>query len=228
LYTLEGLNGLEPGFVERALSDEHYGVRVHALRLAERWLDRSPSLLAKVVWLAEDAHPKVRLQLAFSLGERKDEKALQALARLARREGNDRWMQAAIVSAVPTRAGQLAAALISQRDELGNAARLLHPLALVVGARNQPTEIAPLLQGVAALSREEDTAIQVKLLTGLLDGLGRGQSRPEVTPQMQQALERLLERPSRDIQMLVLRIAGVIRLSSTRHLKTPFIRVNIR
>jgi putative heme-binding domain-containing protein len=102
-----------------------------------------------------------------------------------------------------------------QRDEQSNAAGLLHPLASVVGARDQPTEIAPLLQAVAALSREEDTATQVKLLTGLLEGLGRGQSRPEVTPQMQQALERLLESPSRDIQLLVLRIAGVIRLKDS-------------
>jgi putative membrane-bound dehydrogenase-like protein len=212
LYTLEGLNGLEPGLVQRALSDEHYGVRVHALRLAERWLDQAPSLLAKVVALAEDTHPKVRLQLAFSLGESKDAKALQALARLARREGNDRWMQAAIVSAVPTRAGQLAAALIRQRDEPGHASALFHPLAAVAGARNQPTEIAHLLEVVAALNREDGAATQVKVLTGLLEGLGHGQPGPKVAPQVQQALQRLLESPSREVQLLVLRLAGMLRL----------------
>src|SRR5262249_6171541 len=68
LYTLDGFNALEPALVERALSDDHYGVRLHALQLAERWLNKQPKLLAKAVALAEDPHIKVRLQLAFSLG----------------------------------------------------------------------------------------------------------------------------------------------------------------
>src|SRR5262249_15902814 len=79
LYTLDGLNALEPGHVEGALSDPHYGVRFHALELAERWLDKQPALLTKAVALAEDPHFKVRLQLAFSLGETQDAKGLEAL-----------------------------------------------------------------------------------------------------------------------------------------------------
>src|SRR5262249_26189124 len=64
LYTLDGLNALDPARVERALSDAHYGVRLHALQLAERRLDKQQALLTKAVTMAEDPHPKVRLQLA--------------------------------------------------------------------------------------------------------------------------------------------------------------------
>src|SRR5262249_9381755 len=91
LFTLDGLNALEPALVEQALSDAHYGVRLHALQLAERWLDKQPALLAKAGALAEDPHFKVRLQLAFSLGESQEAKGLEALASLANRDANDPW-----------------------------------------------------------------------------------------------------------------------------------------
>src|SRR5262249_4078604 len=88
LYSLEGLNALEPELVVRALGDEHYGVRVHALRLSERWLDKEPGLFTKVAALAGDIHPKVRLQLACSLGTSNESKGLEALPPLPRPHRN--------------------------------------------------------------------------------------------------------------------------------------------
>jgi putative heme-binding domain-containing protein len=147
------------------------------------------------------------------LGESKDAKALEALARLARREGDDRWMQAAILSAVPTRAAQLAETLIRQKDEKG--ALLLTPLAAVAGARNQPEEIAELLRFVAALKEENAAATQNKVLTGLLEGLGRSKPRQTVSPGEQKALETLLDSPSRDVKLHVLHLAGMMRLKDS-------------
>src|SRR5262249_47884094 len=141
LYTLDGLNALETALVEQALSDVHYGVRLHALQLAERWLDKQPALLTKAVALGEDPHLKVRLRLAFSLGESQDAKGLEALARLANRDANDPWMRTAILSAVPTRAGRLAGMILASRNEKKNADALLQPLAAVVGARRQAEEV---------------------------------------------------------------------------------------
>ncbi len=215
LYALDGLAALEPGLVERALGDAHYGVRVQALQLAERWLDREPRLFTKVMTLAADSHPKVRLQLAFSLGESQDARSLETLARLARREGDDRWMQTALLSAVPTRSGRLAEILLRGHEDLGAGAALLQPLAAVVGARNQAEEVAHLLQVVTALNGKEATALQVKILTGLLEGLGRGQPQPAVATGAQKALETLLQSPSRDVQVLVLRTAGTLRLKNS-------------
>jgi putative heme-binding domain-containing protein len=157
----------------------------------------------------------VRLQLAFTLGESKDAKGLDALARLARREGNDHWMQAAILSAVPTRSGRLAEILIREKDEKGIGVTLLRPLAGVAGARNQPEEIADVLQVLASLEGDAGAATQINVMTGLLEGLGRGKPRQMVSQEEQKALEALLESPSREVKQLVLRIAGVMRLKNS-------------
>jgi putative membrane-bound dehydrogenase-like protein len=211
LYTLEGLGALEPGLVERALGDEHYGVRLHALRLAETWLDREPTLLARAAALADDPHPKVRLQLALSLGECQDPKALPALARLADREGDDRWMQTSVLSSVPTRAGRLAAILAGEKGGKG-ADRMLRPLAAVIGTRNQPGEIAGLLRLAAGLEGAGAAALQTKVLAGLAEGLGRGQPRKAVSAEEQKALERLLTSASAEVRGDVLRVAALLRL----------------
>lgn len=220
LFSLDGLNALEPGLVERALGDDHYGVRVNALRLAERWLDKEPGLFTKVAALANDIHPKVRLQLACSLGESNDPKSLESLARLARQDGNDPWMQAAIVSAVPTRSVPLAQVLISAKMDRGAGDVLLQPLGAVAGARNQAEEITELLQAIAGLQSDDAGATQVKVLNGMLEGLGRGHSRNAITINEQKSLETLLKSPSREVRLLVLRIAGAVQLKDSSAVRT--------
>ncbi|MBV9123435.1 MAG: HEAT repeat domain-containing protein [Planctomycetes bacterium] len=208
LYTLEGLNALEPAQVERALGDEHYGVRLHALRLAERWLDREPGLRARALALAKDPHPKVRLQLALSLGETQDPAALEVLAQLAQREGKDAWMQAAILSSVPTRAERLAA-LLARRQNHEAGAPLLRPLAAVVGARHEPKEVADLLQRAANLGTSPE-AEQVSLLAGLDEGLSHHPSREPLPAAGQKALEQLLAGHSPTVRQQALRLAGLL------------------
>src|SRR5262249_29162167 len=82
-YTLEGLSKLEPSAVVQALGDESGDVRVHSLRFAERWLDKEPAVLVHVLKLTRDPEPRVRLQLALTLGESRQAQAVEALARLA-------------------------------------------------------------------------------------------------------------------------------------------------
>jgi putative membrane-bound dehydrogenase-like protein len=216
LYTLDGLGALESERVERALGDEHYGVRVNALQLVERWFNKEPSLLKAALKLTDDAHPKVRLQLAFSLGECNESKALEALGRLARSEGDDPWMQTAILSAVPTRAARLAEALL--RDT-GAGKALLKPLGAVVGARNQQEEMADLLWAVASLKGDSGPETQINVLSGLIDGLGRAKPRPRVSAEEQRALETLLESPSSEVRPLVMRTAGVMQLTDSPKIK---------
>jgi putative heme-binding domain-containing protein len=216
LHTLDGLSALKPELVERALGDEHHGVRVNALQLAERWFDKEPSLLKTALTLTDDAHPKVRLQLAFSLGECKDAEALETLARLARREGTDPWMQTAILSAVPTRAASLAKLLF--RDKYG-AKPLLKPLAAVVGARNQHEEMADLLEFVAGMTGDPAAGSQAVVLSGLIDGLGRAKPRSKVSAEERRALETLLDNPSSEVYALALRTASVMQLTDSPKIK---------
>ncbi|MFT5469123.1 MAG: putative membrane-bound dehydrogenase-like protein [Verrucomicrobiales bacterium] len=88
LCTLDALGALPP---EAGLTDEHPGVRREAARLATTVSD---SLLA----LADDPSPKVRLQLAATLGGINEPAASLALAKLAREE--DAYVVAAAMSSV--------------------------------------------------------------------------------------------------------------------------------
>ena len=213
LYTLEGLVSLTPGLVKQALDDDHHALRIHALRLAEPWLDREPSLLSEVLTKVDDPHPKVRLQLAFTLGESKSPKVLPALARLVETDGQDRWMQIAVLSAVPDRSAALAGVLAERGNQRGRL--LLRPLAAVAGTRRDGDEIARLLQSLADLSSEKSAAVRESVMTGLIEGLARDPSRKTLSAAGQKALERLLSATTGSDQRQVLRLAGLVRLDDS-------------
>lgn len=98
LCTLDGLGALSASIVEVALRDSHPAVRRHAVRLAETLRPSSSHLIEAVAKLADDPDAKVRLQLACSLGEWREARAGEALARLAVANAHDRSIQAAILS----------------------------------------------------------------------------------------------------------------------------------
>ncbi|MFP6872896.1 MAG: PVC-type heme-binding CxxCH protein [Verrucomicrobiales bacterium] len=84
--------------VEIALKADEPGVRRLGLRMAES-LPKMPSGLIDA---AGDPDPKVRLQAAFTLGEFKGDTAGKALAAIARRDGANPYIAAAVLSsAIP-------------------------------------------------------------------------------------------------------------------------------
>ena len=69
LWTLDGIDAIEPADVARALDDVSRDVRAAAIRLAERWLGRpNHPLRAAVLKRLQDTDWAVRRQLAASLG----------------------------------------------------------------------------------------------------------------------------------------------------------------
>jgi mono/diheme cytochrome c family protein len=70
LWTLDGLDALEPAQVRRALSDTSADVRASAVRLSERWLgDQGQPIADAVLARIDDASWTVRRQVAASIGE---------------------------------------------------------------------------------------------------------------------------------------------------------------
>lgn len=69
LWTLDGLDSIQPEIVTKALKDASPDVRASAIRIAERWL-ATPNhpVAAAVLELTGDPHWSVRAQLAASLG----------------------------------------------------------------------------------------------------------------------------------------------------------------
>src|SRR5262249_57673725 len=69
LWTLHGLGSLADSEILQALGDPAEGVREQALQLAESRLAKSEALRKAALALTEDLSPRVRFQLAFTLGE---------------------------------------------------------------------------------------------------------------------------------------------------------------
>jgi len=126
LYALDGLGKLRASDIIRALEHEHYGVRLHALRLAKRWFNEDDTLSAKVFAMTDDADPGVRLQLTMTLGESSRAKAVETMLTLVREHGNERWMAAAILSSSNNHAGELLFGLLRQAKQDDNARLLRH------------------------------------------------------------------------------------------------------
>jgi len=102
LWTLDGLDAIDPDVVERALTDARSEVRANGVRLAERYLAaENPSLTKAVLALTNDKNWNVRRQVAASIGE------LPAAARngpataLLKRDGSDPLVVDAVISSIP-------------------------------------------------------------------------------------------------------------------------------
>jgi putative membrane-bound dehydrogenase-like protein len=182
LWSLDGLSALTDDDLLAALSDSIAGVREHAVRLCERRLPHSPALAERVLALARDDDPRVRFQVAFTLGELMSPqgdndcrvRASAALARIALRDAADLWVRTAVLSSASDSAADLLAAVLSGGEFSPDrqAAALARDLATVVGARNQSAEIAVALDVFGKL---DPTAAEVEqqFLIGFGNGLKR-------------------------------------------------------
>ncbi len=103
LWSLEGLDSLTEADILKGLADPVGGVREHAVRLAESRLDDRAVLLNGLVVLAGDVDPRVRIQVAFSLGDVAQEAATNALVRIAKQDAGDEHIRAAVLSSVARR-----------------------------------------------------------------------------------------------------------------------------
>ncbi|MEX2577669.1 MAG: PVC-type heme-binding CxxCH protein [Verrucomicrobiales bacterium] len=98
LCTLDGFGKLDdsPEALVAALRHPHSGLRENALRLAETV--ENPDIITSALELVGDPDAKVRLQLAFTLGQWEEPEAGEALADLLNRHGDDPFLAAAALS----------------------------------------------------------------------------------------------------------------------------------
>jgi putative membrane-bound dehydrogenase-like protein len=198
LWALEGLHALDDRLVEDGVRDAEPGVREQALRLAESRLAASPRLRAAVASLADDPTPRVRFQLALSLGEADAPELIAALARVLHRDAGDPWTQTAALSSAARSAPGLLEALAGDREfTRGPAAnqQVLTRLAALVGARGTDSELARALSLLSSSSASRDRRWQVAVLEGLGQGLqssGRSLDRlwEHPPPVLKEPLER--------------------------------------
>ncbi len=184
LWSLHGLGTIAEDDILAGLCDQAAGVRENALRLSEPLLSDSDKLRQRVLALADDPDARVRFQAAFSIGEAATPEAAAALARLARRDGENTWMRTAVLSSASHAAPRLFTELLSDLKFAGSPTgeAFLGPLALAVGARNKPEEVQGVLDAVAALG-QQSRALQGHLVLSLGDGLKHAGARFPVASQ---------------------------------------------
>ena len=170
LWSLDGLQALDGDDLHAALSDSDPHIREHAVLLAEPRLVKDSSLLEQVLTRATDESPRVRFQVALTLGEVDDPRATMALGQIARRDSVNKWTLTAVLSSLPRATVPFLLDVLADeafaREEAGRA--IVAQLSYIVGARNEPQEIDRVLQAA-----EQVPAVQRVVAENLGAGLKR-------------------------------------------------------
>ena len=102
LSALDGLGALDADLVLAALGDGDAQVRERGLLIARRAaFAKEERISAKLIALTDDPAPRVRFQLALTLGALPPERSAAALLSLVRNESLSPWIRAAVLSASP-------------------------------------------------------------------------------------------------------------------------------
>lgn len=118
LCALHLVGRLEEKDVLLALDDEHAGVRKHAVRCAEKWLDKSKGVLSSVLAQGAGEDALARAQVAYSVGETNSQEAPRGIAELLDTYRDDPILTAAALSSVrPETLADVLAALFSAKQE---------------------------------------------------------------------------------------------------------------
>lgn len=168
LWTLDGLDAIDPESVERALSDPKPEVRASAVRLAERYLGSSnPAITTAVIALTGDKNWNVRRQVAASIGELPAAARNDPAIQLLKTFGSDPIMVDAVVSSIPgAEEPVLMAVLHSDTGDAGPTGAITALAAAITRGGDVPT-----IQRLFALVSDEKQPAPVRL--ALLQGVDK-------------------------------------------------------
>jgi len=170
LWALRALNHLSNDVLLQALSDDHPGVREQAVHFAGERAEKSAEVQAALLQKAEDSDARVRFCVAVALGSLPSADVVPALAKIALRDGADRWTRAAVMSGIRSREGAfrqaVAATTASDPRALG---LVMQDLARALGAGATPLECAEFLTQMVSV--EGDLSWRIPSVLGLAEGL---------------------------------------------------------
>lgn len=171
LYALDGLQALSVNILLRALSDNHSGVRKHALKLAEGFAAKSPEIRQQIIANSSHREIPVRFQAAFSLGAVDSVEASAALAALAVRDGGDPWFRVAILSSAGGRQTKVFRQLLADRQVRSSqhVREMLTELASQIARTGQVQAVRQLADEVARLPEVESNLANAVIRRAALD-----------------------------------------------------------
>ncbi len=173
LWALHGLGALDEQDVVPATNDPESGVREQAIRLLESFLPDKLGLrrIARLLDLVEDPSPRVRFQLALTLGALPDNFQAGDLAILLRQDAGDPWTVTAALSSASACGLDVLEQLVKQP---GANATILTRLAATIGAKGDDKEVSGVLKLVAG--GKAGSAAEVAILEGLGQGMRNGKT----------------------------------------------------
>ncbi|GEO03380.1 cytochrome c [Adhaeribacter aerolatus] len=214
LWTLEGLNKLNPSLIAQVLRDPEAGIRTNAIKLAERHLKTSPELAETLLSLAQDSDPKVRYQLLCTLGFIDTPQAAQVRQQLLFKDVTDEWVQVAALSAPSAQKGTLLTAVLAQyKSDVPAYASLVKRLSAMIGNSSDEQVIHQLLQKAVKPVPGKTGAWQAPVLEGLAQGLKNKKLVPGELAATQSLLVRTCfthpEVPVRESALHILQVIGL-------------------
>ena len=153
-----------------ALRDSDSRVREQGVRLAAETPGVAADFVDQLVRMADDGDRRVRFSVALALAEVPDARVVTALAAIAIRDGDDRWIRAAVLSGITSRMAEFLEAVSAARDKNppGHAA-IMEDFARVLGAGAPLTACRRLLTEI--ISGDENLTWRLPAALGLTEGL---------------------------------------------------------
>lgn len=188
IWTLSILNQLKPEVLVARLADTHPEVRRNALLLTEGRDDVS-KILPAMFKMLDDAEPRVRLQLACSLGEFTAPEVGSSLAYLAIHNESDPDISGAVASSVSAKnVGDVLNAILSTEGHTQLQVRYLS-LATQLSADEAVTQA---LNRVATEFQRKPAAWQFVAVSGMQDALRRrNPAEKKILPVWQTTIQQL-------------------------------------
>lgn len=219
LWILEGTRQLDAATFKAALSDAHPKVRAAAIRVAEPLLRSQPDLFGELLKRVDDSEADVQLQLAFTLGQIKDRRAEEAMAKVAWKTSDNLYLRDAILTGLGGRELEFLDFLLSDKnwsEKKSGFDPFLGALARCVFTEAKPDRVSRLLE-VTAKRPAEVSWQQTALLDGILSTVpptSKGKPAPKLKPVRLDAeppaLAVLARNGSKEIQARSSRVADLI------------------
>ena len=154
LWTLEGLDALQPDLVITALDDPSRDVRMSALRLSERWLtEGNTAVQAAVLKRIDDQDWSVRYQLAASLGALPQGGRERSLATVIGARGDDPIALDAALSGARGTEGLVLENVLQATDQTPQRETAITMLAATIVRTGQDDGIQKILAAVGDANR---------------------------------------------------------------------------
>ena len=177
LYALQGLHSLTPKVVVQATADGSPEVRRHAIKLCEGLISTSDYVAGRLCLMYGEEDPRVRYQLAFSLGDVTHKERLKPLVEILKRDSKNHWTRLAVQSSLVRDADAVFILLAGNPEyrEKPEGQEVLLQLSRQIGLQSQPDAVTRSLAGIEALAGQ-DRPLAARLIGRMAEGFVRNRS----------------------------------------------------